>query len=184
VAAGGFSSAASTTPGRTPAYARAAVGSLLDALRGLGPGARVVDVGAGTGILTGHLSRSGIDCIGVEPHVAKLRQLRLALPAASAVLGVAEELPLADGSAQAYAAAGVFHRFDVEPALAEAARVLAPGGWLFLLWNVDDVAVRAATACVERSGHFVAGELSRHRRVSPDGAGTAETLVYRCRSTG
>lgn len=204
VAAGGFSSAASTYARIRPSYARRSVGSLLETVRDIGPRARVADVGAGTGILTGQLSRAGIDCVAVEPLPAMARQLRLALPEVSVALGVAEALPLADACVHAYTAAQAFHWFDPGAALDEAARVLAPGGWLFLIWNVRDETVpwvAALTALVEsRAGgrpyedhrdgsiealvaasrRFGAVEASRHPNPVPAGV---EAVVDRVRST-
>lgn len=136
-AAGGFSSAAATYARIRPAYARGAVGELKERCRGT----RVLDLAAGTGILTGQLVRCGLDVLAVEPLPAMAAQLRLSLPAVPVVLGVAEALPLADRSAGAVCIGQAFHWFDAPTALAEAARVLEPGGTLALLWNVRDEAV-------------------------------------------
>lgn len=142
VAAGGFSSAATTYARIRPAYARRAVGRVVDAARAAersaGRKVRVLDVGAGTGILTGQLSRAGLDCTAVEPLAEMLSQLRRALPAVPAVRAVAEMLPLRDRSVDVITVAQAFHWFDAAAALAEAARVLAPGGTLALLFNVRD----------------------------------------------
>ena len=49
--------------------------------------------------------------------------------------GTAESIPLPDNSADAVTVGQAFHWFDGELALAEAHRVLRPGGALALLWN-------------------------------------------------
>ena len=137
VAAGGFSSAAATYARIRPTYARGAIGVLRDGF----PGADVVDVAAGTGILTGQLVRAGLRVTAVEPLDAMVRQLRLALPAVPVVLGVAEALPLADGRADVLTVGQGFHWFDAGAALAEAARALRGDGVLALFWNVRDESV-------------------------------------------
>jgi SAM-dependent methyltransferase len=93
---------------------------------------------AGTGILTGALARLGADVVAVEPDQAMLAELRRQLPGARAVAGSAEALPLPDQSADAVLCGQAMHWFDLDRALPEIARVLAPGGVLAGLWNVDD----------------------------------------------
>jgi SAM-dependent methyltransferase len=152
IAAGGFAAAAPTYARIRPTYARGAVGAVADLARHRDRRARVVDVAAGTGILTGQLARLGLDCAAVEPLAPMARQLRLALPATPVVHATAEALPFSDGSFQLYTAAQAFHWFDAPTALDEAARVLAPGGDLALLFNVRDETVpwvRELTSLVE-----------------------------------
>ncbi|MHB1138335.1 MAG: class I SAM-dependent methyltransferase [Microthrixaceae bacterium] len=141
IAAGGFASAASTYARVRPTYARAAVGAVADLARHRDGPAPLVDVGAGTGILTGQLARLRLDCTAVEPLAPMARQLRLALPTTAVVHATAEALPFAADSFRVYAAAQSFHWFDAAAALEEAARVLGPGGDLALLWNVRDDSV-------------------------------------------
>jgi SAM-dependent methyltransferase len=98
----------------------------------------VVDLGAGTGKLTGVLLAAGHRVVAVEPLDELRAKLAEALPGVRAVGGRAEAIPLPDASADAVVAAQAFHWFDPEPALAEIARVLAPGGTLGVIWNVRD----------------------------------------------
>ncbi|MGH2829879.1 MAG: methyltransferase domain-containing protein, partial [Actinomycetota bacterium] len=63
------------------------------------------------------------------------------LPDVPASAGVAERLPLRDGSLDAVVVAQGFHWFDGEAALAEVHRTLRPGGGLGLVWNVRDATV-------------------------------------------
>jgi SAM-dependent methyltransferase len=102
---------------------------------GLEPGARVLDVGAGTGKLTRGLVAIGFDVVAVEPGAPMLEQLRRAVPEAEALDGRAEAIPLPDASVDAAFAAQAFHWFERERALPELHRVLRPGGGLALLWN-------------------------------------------------
>jgi SAM-dependent methyltransferase len=113
-----------------PSYPAAAVDWLLP------PGAtRVADVGAGTGKLTELLVRRGLTVIAVERDPSMLAELRRARPAALPVLGMAESLPLADGTVDAVLVADAWHWFAGRHALAEVCRVLRPGGWLGIVWN-------------------------------------------------
>jgi SAM-dependent methyltransferase len=98
----------------------------------------VLDLGAGTGKLTGTLIALGVDVIAVEPDPAMLTELRRALPTVYALPGNAEEIPLPDASVDAVLAGNALHWFDMAVAGPEIARVLAPGGILAGLWNVMD----------------------------------------------
>ena len=104
-------------------------------LLGLAAGARVLDVGAGTGKLTRGLVALGFDVVAVEPGSAMLDQLRLAVPEAEALEGPAESIPLPDASVDAAFAAQAYHWFDRKQALPELHRVIRPGGGVALLWN-------------------------------------------------
>jgi SAM-dependent methyltransferase len=118
-------------------YAEAAIRWCLAPVSDARP-VRVVDLGAGTGILTGALARLGADVVAVEPDQAMLAELRRQLPGVRAVEGSAEALPLPDQSVDAVLCGQAMHWFDLDRALPEIARVLAPGGVLAGLWNVDD----------------------------------------------
>jgi SAM-dependent methyltransferase len=98
-------------------------------------GARVLDVGAGTGKLTRGLIALGFDVVAVEPGAPMLEQLRRAVPEAEAIEAPAEALPLPDASVAAAFAGQAFHWFDRERALPELHRVIAAEGGLALLWN-------------------------------------------------
>src|SRR6266581_4118253 len=68
----------------------------------LGPARlRVVDLGAGTGILTRVLLAPGHDVLPVEPDEAMRARLARTTPGTSALAGTAEEIPVPDGSVDA-----------------------------------------------------------------------------------
>ena len=95
----------------------------------------VLDLGAGTGILTHDLLAVGLDVVSVEP----LAEMRALIPApARALDGTAEAIPLDDGSVDAVFVGQAWHWFDAGTALAESRRVLRRGGTLVLMWNLLD----------------------------------------------
>ena len=97
--------------------------------------ATVLDVGAGTGKLTRVLAARYSKVFALEP-LAELRAiLEERVPRAQALPGVAEAIPLGDGSVNAVFTGQAFHWFANDVAVAEIARVLRPGGVLARLWN-------------------------------------------------
>ncbi|KUI36542.1 SAM-dependent methyltransferase [Mycobacterium sp. IS-1496] len=98
----------------------------------------VLDLGAGTGKLTTRLVERGLDVIAVDPIPEMLEVLTRSLPDTPALLGTAEEIPLADDSVDAVLVAQAWHWFDPERAVKEVTRVLRPGGRLGLVWNTRD----------------------------------------------
>ncbi|MGQ4271497.1 methyltransferase domain-containing protein [Nocardiopsis changdeensis] len=113
--------------------ARALRDRVRDRLRAR-PGDTVVDVGCGGGRATAELAAAGARAVGVDLDPAMLDAARAAHPGTDFRHGDAYRLPLDDGSAHGYRAEKVYHSLD-DPAraLAEAHRVLAPGGRLVLL---------------------------------------------------
>ena len=129
-----FGAAATAYAEHRPDYARAALRWALEPA----PGARVLDLGAGTGKLTATLAEVSGDVTAVEPDQAMLAELRRTLPDVRALSGSAEAIPLPDASVDAVVAGNAMHWFDMAVAGPEIARVLSPGGVLAGLWNVVD----------------------------------------------
>ncbi|HEX2144494.1 MAG TPA: methyltransferase domain-containing protein [Glycomyces sp.] len=102
----------------------------------------VVDVGAGTGLLTRGLIAMGHKVTAVDPDVQMLDKLTASSPGLHAARqGRAEVLPLPDASADVITAGQAFHWFDRPNALPELRRVLKPGGVLAPVWNMRDESV-------------------------------------------
>ncbi len=132
-----FASAADAYERGRPEYAPAVVGALAAELR-LAPGAPVLDLAAGTGKLSRALLAAGLDVVAVEPQPALRERLAGAIGADRVREGVAEAIPLADGSVAAVTVADGFHWFDSGRALPEIRRVLVQGGGLAVLTSLPD----------------------------------------------
>jgi SAM-dependent methyltransferase len=102
---------------------------------------RVLDLGAGTGILTRVLAGLGHRVSAVEPDPAMRERLLAATPGADALAGSAEAIPLPDGSVDAVVAGQAYHWFDKPRAHPEIARVLVPDGVFVPIWNMRDESV-------------------------------------------
>lgn len=102
-------------------------------LLGPAPGECVVDVGCGTGRAVGEMHRCGVHAVGVDIDETMLAVARERWPVSPFRLADAYELPFADSAVQGYRADKLYHALD-DPgrALAEARRVLAPGGRIVL----------------------------------------------------
>jgi SAM-dependent methyltransferase len=151
----------------------------------------VLDLGAGTGKLTGGLVAEGHRVTAVEPSESMLSELVRRHRQVRALPGSAERIPVPTGTVDAVVVGQAFHWFDAERAMPEIARVLRPGGVLAGLWNADDQSVpwvaefgRVSQSTVSNVG--VAGEtMPAHPLFHPAETAefphaqrrTAETLV-------
>jgi SAM-dependent methyltransferase len=133
-----FGTAASAYDQYRPSYPPEAVTWALGSPSGP---VRVVDLGAGTGILTRVLLGLGHDVAPVEPDEAMRAQLAGATPGTAALAGTSEDIPLPGDSVDAVVAGQAYHWFDPTRAPAEIARVLRPGGVFAAIWNLRDESV-------------------------------------------
>ncbi len=139
-AAQGFTANAGGYARGRPDYPAALDAWLRDAV-GLGPGMTAVDLGAGTGKFVPRLQSTGAAVIAVEPVDAMRERLASDHPTVDVRPGTAEAIPLDNASVQAVVCAQAFHWFATPAAVAEIARVVAPGGVLALVWNIRDESV-------------------------------------------
>ena len=130
-----------------PAYPHEAVAALIDAARsGRGVNApgrcplRAADIGAGTGKMSELLARRGLLVDAVEPSEA-MRAQASAIEGVTWHDGVAEETGLPNDVYDIVVFAQSWHWMDPERAGLEAARVLAPGGALAIVWNQMAVSI-------------------------------------------
>jgi ubiquinone/menaquinone biosynthesis C-methylase UbiE len=106
-----------------------------------GPAGPVADLGCGPGHIAAHLHSLGLPVFGVDQSAQMLAIGRTRYPEVRFALSSITCLGLADGSCR-----GVLSRSSVihlpprllPTALAEIARVLAPGGWLLLSFSATD----------------------------------------------
>jgi SAM-dependent methyltransferase len=106
-----------------------------------GEPSKIMDLGAGTGILTRQLVGLGHHVLAVEPDEQMRTLLARTAPGATVLAGRAEHIPLPDADVHAGIAAQAYHWFDRERAHPELARVIRPGGVFAAVWNVRDDAI-------------------------------------------
>ncbi|MCJ2127215.1 class I SAM-dependent methyltransferase [Methylobacterium sp. J-077] len=121
-------------------------------------GKRILDIGCGPGTLAKRLAEDGATVTGIDPGAAALEKARAAVPSARFEAASAEALPFPDASFDGAVMLNALHHVpDPAVALAEAARILAPGGTLVVVEPLaegsffdalrpieDETAVRAA----------------------------------------
>ena len=132
-----FDTVAETYERGRPPYADGAIEWIAERLD-FEPGARVLDLAAGTGKLTRQLLPLGVDVVAVEPGDQMRSVLERVLPDVESLAGTAEAIPLPDASVDAVTVGQAFHWFRKSEALLEMHRVLRPGGGIALVWNVWD----------------------------------------------
>lgn len=148
-----FGSVAADYAALRPGYPADAVAFLL------GPRPRrVLDLGAGTGLLTEVLLAAGHEVVAVDPAAEMLAQLRARLPQVEAAVGDAEAIPLPDASVDAVVAGQAAHWFRPGEAAPELRRVLRPGGVVGFVWNTRDERV----PWVRALGEALAAEARGH----------------------
>ncbi len=139
-AAVGFDRAAAEYERARPGYPPGVIDVLVQRC-GLGPMVRVCDLAAGTGKLTSALVATGADVVAVEPVAGMRAVFEAVLPGVEILIGTAEAMPFDDASLDIVTCAQAAHWFDLPAFLAEAKRVIRPGGWLGLVWNERDETV-------------------------------------------
>lgn len=135
-----------------PGYAEYVVRTLATAAGAFRHGARVADVGAGTGKLTEQLSRLGLCGDAVEPNDAMRREGERAFGDGTSFIwrkGRAERTGLRPQSVDWVLMGSSFHWADPTLAMREFARILRPGGFFTAIWNPRDIERSALDAKVE-----------------------------------
>ena len=130
----------------------------LIAASGIRSGSRVLDVGCGSGEFLRTLAEHGAVATGVDPAPGMVALARTLAPLADVRIAEAEDLPFADASFDVVTAVNALQfADDTVDALAEFARVLAPGGFVAVAnWaegaRNDIDAIEAAVAAADDDG--------------------------------
>lgn len=101
----------------------------------------VLEIGAGTGILTRLLAKRVAHVTAVEPDERMRAVLAAGDPGIEILAGRAEEIPTDSSSFDVVIAASSWHWVDEERGVPEVARVLRPHGRLSLVWSGPDRSV-------------------------------------------
>ena len=101
--------------------------------RHLKPGARVAEIGCGSGRATLFMARRGIDLVAVDISLGSLRLARRRASDSKFVLASNLSLPLLDGVFDAVVSDGVIHHTpDAYRSFCENARILRSGGTMYV----------------------------------------------------
>jgi ubiquinone/menaquinone biosynthesis C-methylase UbiE len=93
------------------------------------PGARVADLGCGSGVFTDLLHREGFDCVGLDINQKLVGVGRAKYPAIEFIEGDVEHLPFASASFDGVLLSGILHHLpDPARCAAEVFCILRPGG--------------------------------------------------------
>lgn len=142
------------------------------------PGARVLDLGCGTGSHARRLHRQGFEVVGLDRRPEGLREGRKQAPEIGWVRADATALPFRSGSFDAVLMLDLLEHVPEEPTLAELQRVLRPGGVIIgtvpamqWLWSYRD----------DAAGHLRRYSRRRLRTAClTAGLDLAETRFYQC----
>ena len=123
---------------------------------GVKPGTRLLDVACGPGVAAAQAAAAGARVTGVDFSPAMIDEARRRNPAIEFHTADAEQLPFANASFDAVIANfGIHHVERPERAIAEARRVLKPGGiFAFTFWTdrQDNTAWRLIFAAIAAHG--------------------------------
>ena len=106
---------------------------------GLAPNAVTFEIGPGTGTATRRLLELGANpLVAVEPDDRLAAFLREAIPdkALNVVISTFEEAVLPEASFDIGLSATAFHWLNEDVALTKVAKLLRPGGWWAMVWNI------------------------------------------------
>ncbi len=145
VAASGFDADGALYDRARPSYPDAAMDHIFSHIERPRGELKVLDLAAGTGILTRRLLESGVsggNLTAVEPVEEMRRTFATVTPGIEIAHGTAEALPFDDGTFDLVTVGQAFHWFANKESLREIARCLrADGGVLALAWNLEDASV-------------------------------------------
>lgn len=124
----------------------------------MAPGARLLDGGCGLGDWTLCFTAQGFPTLGLDISRKTIAALQQRFPDHEFAVGDIRATGLPDASFDGYFSWGTFEHFEagLEPCIAEALRVLKPGGYLFMTVPFDNLR------------HALRAGLQRARRGAPE----------------
>jgi 2-polyprenyl-3-methyl-5-hydroxy-6-metoxy-1,4-benzoquinol methylase len=125
-------------------YHERILGPFLDRVARDRPGAKALDLGCGTAVVTLALARRAFDVVGVDhsPEMLEIGRRKIAAAGLEATLesGDVRALRFGAGEFDCVTIQGLLHHLEeLEPCLREAVRVLRPGGFLYVSEPMRDV---------------------------------------------
>ncbi|MEU4112803.1 class I SAM-dependent methyltransferase [Streptomyces sp. NPDC048208] len=169
-----FNAAAAQYAANRPSYPPALFDTVEELTGRPLAGARVVDVGAGTGIATALLHERGAEVLAVEPGAGMAAEFRRRHPRLPLVRGTGDALPVAGAHADLVTYAQAWHWTDPARSVPEALRVLRPGGALALWWNTEATDVEWIAAAAARAARFLGLPKHTEQRKAADRVAAAD----------
>lgn len=114
----------------------------LTAECGLAPGQVIADIGSGTGQMTERFLQRGHLVYAVEPNpdMRRVAEEELAAyPQLTSLGTTAEATAIPDHCVDLITVGNAFHWFDHARTREEFVRILKPGGWVVLAWNLERI---------------------------------------------
>lgn len=138
------------------------------------------DVGAGTGIWSRQLAKSGVHVSAVEPNDAMREAGKHQNEGLDITwfAGAAEATGLPDGVCDLVCMASSFHWTDFDAAIREFNRILKPGGLFMALWNTRHYESNPLLVQIENELHRLVPDM---RRVSSGRSAFCASLADRLR---
>ncbi len=159
-----------------PSYPPPAIDAVLE-YGGLTPGARILEVGAGTGKATELLAARGLAVLAIEPSsdMARLARDRCAGHPAVEVVEAEFEDWVPSERRQALVSAAAWHWIDPAVRLSRAHATLVPNGTLAAIWSFPDWEQCAARESLRRAYRSAAPTLAPDFPMHPDSEPTRLT---------
>jgi SAM-dependent methyltransferase len=152
-----------------PSYPAAAIDAVLE-YGALAPGARIVEVGAGTGKATELLADRGLDVLAIEPsaEMAALARVKLARRPGVTLVQSAFEDWVPDERFAAVVSVQAWHWVDPDVRYAKAHQALTPGGMLTAVWSFPDWERCSQREALSRAYRSAAADLRADFPMHPD----------------